>query len=99
MSILLQQFLICTLAAFEYLEQRAWSKDVGGPHDTSVVNDRHLVLRVVCQIRPYKVQPKPCTCAASCISYCGQALRCGAGQAVLHYWVRKQAPAGTTLGR
>lgn len=61
MSYLLQQLLTYTFAVLEYLKQRAWSKNVAGPHDTNIVNDRHLVLRVVCQVRPYKVQPIPCT--------------------------------------
>ena len=46
-----------------YLGERAGSQDMGRPHDTGVINNAHLVFRVLCQIRPYKVQTK--TCSAS----------------------------------
>lgn len=92
MSLLLQK--LCTLAVFEYLKQRAWPKNVGWPHDTSVINHRNLVLRVICQIRPYKVQPKSCTCAASSVSYSGQALLSGQGKLYYTGWYasRHQQP-------
>jgi len=33
---------------------------MGRPHDTGVINNAHLVFRVLCQIRPHKVQAKTC---------------------------------------